>query len=112
MLYVRIYTTNNAGKEQNGVGGIVGYSSSSQNVTFLKANALTQLKVLIDTTGSDAGYVGGIIGYSSGAAIDIHPDCPEINLQLRVDLIPTAQGDLIGNQPDTTVSGITVKKIS
>ena len=112
MLYVRIYTTNNAGKEQNGVGGIVGYSSSNKNVTFWKANALTQLKVLIDTTGSDTGYVGGIIGYSSGAAIDIHPDCPEINLQLRVDLIPTAQGDLIGNQPDTTVSGITVKKIS
>ena len=112
MLYVRIYTTNNASKEQNGIGGIVGYSSSSKNVTFWKANALTQLKVLIDTTGSDTGYVGGIIGYSSGAAIDIQPSCPEINLQLRVDLIPTAQGDLIGNQPDTTVSGIIVEKIS
>ena len=112
MLYVRIYTTNNASKEQNGVGGIVGYSSSSKNVTFLKANALTQLKVLIDTTGSDTGCVGGIIGNSSGATIDIQPGCPEINLQLRVYLIPTEQGDLIGNQPDTTVSGITVKKIS
>ena len=112
MLYVRIYTTNNASKEQNGVGGIVGYSSSNKNVTFLKANALTQLKVLIDTTGSDTGYVGGIIGNSSSATIDIQTGCPEINLQLRVDLIPTAQGDLIGNQPDTTVSGITVERIS
>lgn len=112
MLYVRIYTTNNAGKEPNGIGGIVGYSSSSKNVTFWKANALTQLKVLIDTTGSDTGYVGGIIGYSSGATIAIQTNCPEINLQLRVDLIPTAQGDLIGNQPDTTVSGITVERIS
>ena len=111
MLYVRIYTTNNASKEPNGVGGIVGYSSS-KNVTFWKANALTQLEVLIDTTGSDTGYVGGIIGNSSGATIDIQPGCPEINLQLRVDLIPTAQGDLIGNQPDTTVSGITVERIS
>ena len=110
MLYVRIYTTNNAGKEPNGVGGIVGYSS--KNVTFWKANAITQLKVLIDTTGSDTGYVGGIIGNSSGATIDIEPGCPEINLQLRVDLIPTAQGDLIGNQPATTVSGITVERIS
>ena len=112
MLYVRIYTTNNASKEQNGVGGIVGYSSSNKNVTFLKVNALTQLKVLIDTTGSDTGCVGGIIGNSSGATIDIQPGCPEINLQLRVYLIPTAQGDLIGNQPDTTVSGITVERIS
>ena len=90
----------------------MGYSSSNKNVTFLNANALTQLKVLIDTTGSDTGCVGGIIGNSSGATIDIQPGCPEINLQLRVYLIPTEQGDLIGNQPDTTVSGITVERIS
>ncbi len=113
ILNVRILVMYNVNKSPNGVGGIVGYSNGGNTcITFRNTNTLTTLRVLIDSYADTTGYVGGIIGYSNGATIQADPRGPQITLQLRTNDNHTQQGDLIGNQPDTTVSGITVERIS
>ena len=113
ILNVRILAMYNVNKSPNGVGGIVGYSNGGNTcITFRNTNTLTTLRVLIDSYADTTGYVGGIIGYSNGATIQADPRGPQITLQLRTNDNHTQQGDLIGNQPDTTVSGITVERIS